>query len=176
MTAGLDCWTSWTWPSLTSSWVSWHVWHNTNNNNKRFSCFRGRFLKVMLIHLNSVIIQGVTVLWCTAQKWAKLKHTYVHTHIYFILPLFHSWLSCLLVFRHREHGSPPLWDIWKVWKRDLYHPSGQRQRVGHCILQKLLLPAGSAGMYWCVLVHKNNNKRENYHIKIRHKNTAENEW
>lgn len=35
------------------------------------------------------------------------------------------------VCQHREHGSPSLWDLWKVWKRDLHHPSGQWQRVRH---------------------------------------------
>ena len=46
---------------------------------------------------------------------------------------FPSLLNYFLVLRHRKHGSPPLWDVWKVWKRDFYHPPGQRQRVSCCI-------------------------------------------
>lgn len=38
-TVGLGCWTSWTWPFLTSSWVSQDVRHHTNSpQGQRFPC------------------------------------------------------------------------------------------------------------------------------------------
>lgn len=91
MTVARGCWTSWTWPFLTSSWVRRDIWqHRESPKRERFPCSR-----------DSVVC---------------------------------------FVCQHREHGSSPLWDLWKVWKRDLHYPSGQWPRVQH----------GSAACYCAV--------------------------
>lgn len=108
MTAGHDCWTSWTWPSLTFSWVSMTIlWWSLASFQK------------------SIVGETLLYTYCT--------HTsYNYRHICALCDP--SWLNCLLVSQHRKHGSPPLWDVWKVWKWDLHYPPGQRQRVRHRIV------------------------------------------
>lgn len=70
--------------------------------------------------------------WVNRSKWCWNRLLRCITTFEYDSFYNHPSSLSFILFHSREYGSPPLWDLWEVWKRDFHHPPGQRQRVRPC--------------------------------------------
>lgn len=107
--------------------------------DRHWYCSGGRWIQTTVRRSNRLHLTTVGLGCWTSWIWPFLTSSWVSRDVWHLtnspkgkrFACSHGSLVCFL-WQHRKHGSAPLWDLWKVWKRDLHHPSGQWQRVRHC--------------------------------------------